>query len=208
MASLLETLVAGPSLSFVSKGEEFKLLTPWTLDHVVRLSNGQRTTLMRELLGERVWRKWLAPGRRRAELDSLIKDSFVTLGVDPEKFYELVGHLSDDQHCAALEADCIELGTSITKLSLTQLYCVFMRPGYDTNLGKVMTGWKHNDWDITQQMLADIADLLNYNTMMTHIQAQLSGLKKKVKPPKPFFRRPNTVTKFSTPADLKRLMRG
>lgn len=208
MASAYEIAVQGPSVSFWHKKREYTLTATWTDELLAAIVRGKLVTPIRILMGSQ-WQKWKI-GKKRADLIELLKDSFATLGIDGQSMLDLLGALSSDTWCRAFQYDLIKLGYRMADTDFHTMCLVYEALPEDSRLRYVMEGRKPADWTTTEYMLADLVDLANYNVMMSHVIAQVNGLKSDIKAPKSIYKRPYEVEKekvvFSQPSELKNLL--
>lgn len=184
----------GASLSFVSEGTTYKLKTAWENESVLELIDNPLK--IRDMVSKTTYQKWREKHGTREQLTQFTKDSLSTLGVPGDSVYDLLSVLSDDNLYPHLEADLWGAGIPIEDLldgsaPIRRVVAVFMGLP-ETCAWKRHLNKPYSDWGTAEYMLAEIADLLNFQVQLQHITAQVGGWQPKGKhrPPKPMFLRP------------------
>lgn len=191
--------VRGPSLSFVSDGETYKLVRPWTNQDVLAILDSP--LYIRKMLTEKSYAKWRKKHSSSDQAAKLTKDSLSTLGVPGTAVYDLLAVLNDDRLFNLLEADLLNFGITLESITdgtvpMRRVVSVFMSLP-DSCAYKMKLNDPYSSWSTADYMLAEIADLLNAQVQLQHIHAQVSGWKPKssFKFPKPIFKRPEEPKK-------------
>lgn len=186
--------VREPSLSFVSDGIEYKLSRPWTNKDILKLADS--SLYIRSMLEPESYKKWRQSHTDRKAAIKLTQDSLVTAGIDGKQLYGMLAVLGDDGLFLLLEADLFSAGITIEGLldgsiPMRRAVAVFMalpsNCAYKRELNK-----PYLDWDLKEHMLAELVDLMNFQTQLQSINAQVSGWKPDpgYDRPKPIFKRP------------------
>lgn len=202
------------SLSFVSEDVQYKLKRAWTNEDVLDLA--LNPLKIRDMISAASYQKWRAKHGTREQIDQFTKDSLSTLGVPGDSVYDLLAVLSDDNLYPLLEADLWSAGIAIEDVlsgavPIRRVVAVFM--GFPESCAwKRQLNKPHSEWGTAEFMLAEIADLLNFQVQLQHITAQVGGWqpKGKTKVPEPIFLRPGEErkkVKMDKTADLISLMK-
>jgi hypothetical protein len=197
MTSKLQALMAeaeGVSLPFEYDGIEYFLVAQWEPKTLLLLADGKILQAARTILGEKQWGKFREKYKSAKKVEGLLEASFGSLGLKKSDVYQLLAVMSDDELLPLLELDLRALGLDLRDffkgtLSLRLLVTALAQLPSESRL-IVQLGKPDSEWSRVEYLLADIADLLNYNVVLSHVNAQLQGMKKPVKAPKPIYKRP------------------
>lgn len=210
MASALDGLRAEAEGTSLSVGK-WKTTAP-TFDIIEAQALGHLVGACRLVLGDQ-WDKF-KKNKKKAQLEAFLEDYYQAYGSSTDLLMPLVSVMHDDAYCRLFELDCLAKGVELRGifsgvLSVRRLAIIYANLEDGSHLMRHLGG-KSTEWDRKEYMLADIADMLNYQTILIHILAQINGLSKPVKPPKPVYIRPAEVEQkkvFNTSEDLAALLR-
>ena len=197
-----------PSLSFVSGDQTYKLRRAWTNEDVFKIYGN--ALLIRDMLTEKSYAKFRKNHKTTEAILQLTRDSLSTLGVSGDHVYALLTYLDDDELFPYLESDLLQAGVSIEGLldgsiPIRRAVAVYTALPDGCALHKKRNE-PYSEWGIQEHMLAEIADLLNWQVQLQHVTAQVGGWKPKgkTKPPEPMFKRPEPEKKkvFNPTSDL------
>lgn len=210
MAGALDALRAeaeGTSLSVCG----WKIDLDWSYDTINLAVSGRYVAFYRVILGAQ-WDKFKKTYHNKRKLKAFLEDMWVALGVNWDDMCEIMSVLDEDKYCRALEADLLphyDLKDLFTgKLNMRRLAVIYAGLGEDSRIYAALAG-EQAKWDRKEYMLADMADMLNYQTILLHVLAQIQGLKKPIKAPKPVYIRPGQEVKkkkISPTSDLSWLL--
>lgn len=198
-----------PSLSFVSRGTQYTLESPWTLELALGLPGAPLT--IRTLLGAAQWAEFRKTGKSRKAAEQLTKDSLATMGIAGEHLYEFLAVANDDALLPYLERDLgfpledlmdgtVTLRYVISIFSALPDDCSFRR-----KLSEPESRWSRSEW-----MLADMVDLLNRILQMSMHQTAVNYKMEKIKEPRPYYMRPEKPkeVRITPTADFIGMLKG
>lgn len=210
MAGALDALRAeaeGTSLSVCG----WKVNLDWSYDTIHLVASGRYVAFYRIILGAQ-WDKFKKTHNNKKKLEAFLEELWKAAGVKWDDMREVISVLDNDEYCRALEADLLpycDLRDLFTgDLNMRRLAVLYEGLGDDSRIYKALAGVEAK-WDRKEYMMADIADMLNYQTVLLHVLAQIQGLKKPIKAPKPVYVRPGTEKvkkKISPTSDLSWLL--
>lgn len=149
--------------------------------------------------------------KKGKQLEQAVTQGIELYGVSVQDLAETFSVLNDDTYCKKLEYDFLRLGLDLRDYlsDVRRLVLIYTELEDSSSVKKAIAG-KPAEWDRKEYMLADIADMLNMQTILLHINAQMQGLKKPIKSPGSVYKRPeNPKPKvFNKTADLSRLIGG
>lgn len=205
----------GMSLSFKSEGEEYTLARPWTVSDFLDIA--EKPLAIRPMMEPESYTKWRKTHTKTSQALQLAEDSLATLGVNGEDAMQLLSALHDDKLFPLVEADLWKEGIELEeflsgKIPLRTAINVFSSLNENASYQRKLN-LPHSEWNRTEYILAEIADLLNFQVQLQHVTAQVSGWKPKssTKPPGPIFKRPEDKSKkleMHSTSDLVKMLKG
>jgi len=179
---------------------------------VEMVSGGRLVGALRLLLGDQ-WDRFKKKNNKKKDLEAFLEKVWDAFGTSWDLLGPAMSLLQEDKYCRLLEIDLLQQGVELKglftgELSLRRLAILVDTLG-DRSLVHLEMGGEEARWDRKEYMMADIADMLNFQTILLHVQAQMAGLKKPLKSPKPVYARPGMekkVKQFSQTSDLKWLI--
>lgn len=189
--SLWKTLSSGPGQEVLDV-QGYPVLSPG-LPELLLLLDNKEVTFIRKLL-EGNYFKWKSTNKKRAAIKAFIDDVFSAMGIEPSSGWSVIGVLRDDEALRALDADLIMMNYRIEDFFSGDLpfrsLSVIVEHLPDTScLVRKLSG-PAGAWTLDQHMLADIIDIVNYQTTFLATLATAAGMKKMPKPPEHWYKRP------------------
>lgn len=168
------------------------------LPELLLLLDGKEISFVRTLLGPGYFR-WKSDNKKRENVKQFIDEVFEAMGVEPKAGWSVIGILRDDDNLRALDADLIAMNYRIEDffsedLSFRSLSVIVEHLPDTSRLVKKLSG-PAGEWTLDQHMLADLIDIVNYQTTILAITASAAGMQKPPKAPEPWYRRPQTPKK-------------
>jgi len=169
--------------SFPSPGiEELKLLL-----------DGKELTFIRKLIGQN-YQTWKQTNTKRKDARQFLDELFEEMGIPKDSAWSAIGIIRNDEFLRALEADLIIQGWSVEELfsgdmTFSRLALIIDHLPDSSNLLRKIAGPAAN-WTLEQYMLADMIDIVNYQTVFLMASAQGAGMTKIPKPPRAWYTRP------------------
>lgn len=222
MTSKYEALraeVLGSSISFDYDGQTYELDGVWNHEVLDLVLSGKKIASVRSLLGDEQWRKFRKKHGKEEHLDEIMEASLLACGITKDSFYGLCYVFLDDKLFSLFEVDLLRSNINLSdffaeNLSFRTLCTLFETLPIQSATMIEYIG-PEAEWSRTEYFMADLIEMTNNILQMSHVNAQVNGLKKTIKAPGPIYVRPgqkrleekvDAKPKFNKTSDLKALI--